>query len=154
MGLRAWVVAVNSWCRASGFGACVALALVGCGNARQGECSRLISAVNGGLTQLEAAQQQVKNDPTRTNELRSMADVMDKTAVDTAAIELTTAELKQLSQRYQTMAKDTAKNAREVAIAYEKHDAEGQRKAQIALNDALKLEDPIIDDINKFCGAP
>lgn len=145
---------MNSWCSAWGFRACVALAVVGCGNARQGECARLISAVNGGLTQLEAAQQQVKNDPTRTNELRSMADVMDKAAADAAALELTTGELKQLSQRYQTMAKDTAKNAREVALAYEKHDAEGQRKAQVALNEALKLEDPIIDDINKFCGEP
>lgn len=114
----------------------------------------MVAAVNSGLGELESGQQQVKNDPTRTTELRAMADVMEKVAGTAAGIELTVPELKQLSQRYQAMAKDTAKNAREVALAYEKHDAEAQRKAQTALNDTLKLEDPIIDELNKFCGEP
>jgi len=129
----------------------VALGFLACTATKKNECGTLVSVINAGLEQLENGQQQRKNDPTGTVELRAMAAVMDQAAVSTAKLSLATPELKSLANRYEAMSKDIAKNARELADAAEKKDLDKLGKAQNALNDALKLEDPIVDDLNKFC---
>lgn len=108
--------------------------------------------VNTGLEQLENGRQQQKNDPTKTVELRKMADQVEKTSTDAAALSIATPEVKTFSTRYASMTKDIAKNAREVADAHEKNDLSRLEKARAALNETLKLEDPLVDEINKFCG--
>lgn len=107
--------------------------------------------INTGLTALENGRQQQKNDPTKTFELRAMADSLEETAKKTKDLSLATPELKALAQRYEAMTLQIAKDARGVAEAYEKNDVARLTKAQTTLNETLKLEDPIIDDLNKFC---
>ena len=52
------------------------------------------------------------------------------------------------------MAKDVAKAARDLATAADANDAEKSNAAQAAIEKAIKQEDPLVDNINKFCQAP
>jgi chromosome segregation ATPase len=123
----------------------------GCGATKQTECTALIEVVNAGLKDLENGQQQAKNDPSHSAEVRAMAAAMETAAAKAAELSFTIPELRELSQRYQTMAKNVAKFAREIGDASDKKDMDALGKARTALNDALKQEDPIVDDLNKFC---
>ncbi len=129
----------------------LSLGLASCGASKQNGCTALINVVNGGLQELENGQQQAKNDPSQSTELRVMADALDKAGAAAAQLELTVPELKAISQRYQAMARDVSKYAREVADAADKKDLDKLQKSRAQLNETLKLEDPIVDDLNKFC---
>ncbi len=123
----------------------------GCGATKQNECTALIEVVNAGLKDLENGQQQAKNDPSHSAEVRAMAAAMEQAATKTAELSFTIPELREIAQRYQTMAKNVAKFARDIGDASDKKDMDALGKARTALNDALKQEDPIVDDLNKFC---
>lgn len=110
-----------------------------------------MGVINKGLDQIETSQQQLKNNPDRTVELRAMADALDTLAKDAGAVTLETPELRELSGRYQKMAKDAAGHARALADAEKEKKVEDVKKAKTALNDTFKLEDPIVSDLNKTC---
>lgn len=129
----------------------LAATLSACSAAKKNECGTLVNVINAGLEQLENGQQQRKNDPTGSVELRAMATVMDQAAQSAAQLSLSTPELKTLANRYEAMTKEIARTARELADAADKKDLDRLSKAQNALNDALKLEDPLVDELNKFC---
>ncbi|MBL8744633.1 MAG: hypothetical protein JNK04_26170 [Myxococcales bacterium] len=129
----------------------LSLGLVSCGASKQNGCTALINVVNSGLSELENGKQQAKNDPSQSTELRLMADALEKAGAAAAQLELTVPELKAISLRYQAMARDLSKHARDVADAAEKKDNDKLQKARGLLNETLKLEDPIVDDLNKFC---
>ncbi|MFO0553375.1 MAG: hypothetical protein U0271_33635 [Polyangiaceae bacterium] len=128
-----------------------ALSVAACGSSKQSECVTLIAVINTGLDTLESNRQQTKNDPTKSVEARSMAASMEKVAEDIKALELKTPELKDIAKRYEAMARDVAKFAREGAEASEQKDVAAVNKAHASLNESLKLEDPIINDLNAAC---
>ncbi len=107
--------------------------------------------INVGVSSVERGQKQRTNDPTGTVELREMADAMDRAASDAAQVKLDLPELVELSRRYQKMTKTAAEAARDVASSAEKKETEPMKKAQQRLNDALKEEDPILEQLNQFC---
>lgn len=107
--------------------------------------------VNQGLADLENSRQQQKNDPTRTVELRAMADSMEKTSETASKLPITDPEVRGLAQRYGAMARDISARARAVADAHEIKDLVLQTDARTKLNDALKLEDPLVDELNTLC---
>ena len=125
--------------------------LPSCGAAKQNGCTALISVVNGGLQDLENGQQQAKNDPSESTELRVMSEALEKAGASAAQLELTLPELKAISLRYQAMARDVSKHARDIADAADKKDLDKLAKSRALLNETLKLGDPIVDDLNKFC---
>jgi hypothetical protein len=75
-------------------------------------------------------------------------------AEDAAKVKLSIAQLKDFSEKYQKMAKDVATSARDMAAAAEEKNIDKMTKAQEAMEGAAKQEDPLVDGINKFCGAP
>jgi len=125
--------------------------VLSCGAAKQNGCTALINVVNGGLQDLENGQQQAKNDPSESTELRVMSGALEKAGAAAAQLELTLPELKAISLRYQAMARDVSKHARDIADAADKKDLDKLAKSRALLNETLKLEDPIVDDLNKFC---
>lgn len=129
----------------------LALIVAACGGAKQGDCTALMGVINDGLVELENGRQQQKNDPTHTVELRAMSESLEKTSAKVGQLSITTPEVKALGDRYQAMVKEVAKSTREVIDAHEKSDVARMAKAQSQLNEALKLEDPIVDDLNKLC---
>jgi ABC-type Zn uptake system ZnuABC Zn-binding protein ZnuA len=134
-------------------GAALLLGATACGQKKIGECNQLIEVINKGVESLNKSPKGGA-DPTGAADLKSMADAMDKVAGDAAKVELTIPELKKYSAEYQTMAKDVAKAAREMAAAAEAKDLAKINSAQTALDKAVKQEDPLVDSINKFCQAP
>jgi hypothetical protein len=126
-------------------------AFAGCGSSKSGECKELVGVINRGIEALEKGQKQEKNDPTRTQELRAMADTADKIAEEASRLELGLPETKSLAQRYHAMLKDISKAAREVADAAEKKDLDRATKGQAVLAEAVRKEEPILDELNKFC---
>lgn len=124
---------------------------LGCDGPKYAECEKLMGVINTGLDQIEASQQQLKNTPDRIAELRAMADSLDKLAENAGAVKLETPELRELSTRYQKMAKEAANQARLLADAESAKKLDEVKKAKTALNDAIKLEDPIVADLNKTC---
>jgi hypothetical protein len=110
-----------------------------------------MGVINRGLDQIETSQQQLKNNPDRTVELRAMADALEKLAAEAGAVPLETPELRELSGRYQKMAKEAALHARALADAEKEKKLEDVKKAKTSLNETFKLEDPIVLDLNKTC---
>ncbi|HSO00615.1 MAG TPA: hypothetical protein VLS89_20125, partial [Candidatus Nanopelagicales bacterium] len=125
----------------------------GCGQSKISECNALIEVINKGVQSLEKGQK-AGSDPTVAADLKAMADAMEKVAGDASQVKLTIPELQKFSTEYQTMSKEVAKAARDMATAAEAKDPEKINAAQAAMEKAVKQEDPLVDGINKFCQAP
>ncbi len=123
----------------------------GCGQKKITECNALVQVINTGVVSLEKAP---KNEADPTSDLKAMADAMDKVASDALGVQLTLPELKKYRDEYQKMAKDIAKAERELAAAAQDKDASRRTAAESTLDAAVKQEDPLVDQINKYCQAP
>jgi hypothetical protein len=131
----------------------LAAASAGCGQKKITECNAVVQVINTGVVALEKSPKN-EADPTGVSDLRAMADAMDKVAADTGGVQVTLTELKKLRDEYQHMAKDIAKAARDLAAAAQDRDATRRTAAESTLDAAVKQEDPLVDQINKFCQAP
>lgn len=127
------------------------LVVTGCGPSKVAECNRLVAVVNQGVASLDQGMK-ATSDPSGVGELRSMADAMEKAATDAGKVEVSIGELKDFSKRYQEMAKEVARSARDMAAAVDAKDAAKMAAAQEAMEKAVKSEDALVDGINKFCG--
>jgi hypothetical protein len=131
----------------------LAAAVAGCGQKKLAECNALVQVINGGVVSLEKAPKN-DSDPSGIADLRAMAEAMDKIAAETANVQLTLPELKKMRDDYQKMAKEIARAERELASAAEERNAGRRSTAEGTLDGAVKLEDPLVDQINKYCQAP
>ena len=134
-------------------GAMVLLGTTGCSQKKNAECNALITVINGGVQTLEKTPK-TEADPTGVSDLRGMAQAMDKVASEIGGVQLTIPEIRKFSTDYQKMVKDIAKAERELAVAAEGRDQPKRSAAEIALDAAVKPEDPLVDNINKFCQTP
>lgn len=125
----------------------------GCGQKKLTECNALVQVINAGVVSLERAPRN-EADPSGISDLRAMADAMDKVGADAAGVQLTTPELKKLRDEYHKMAKDIARAERELATAAQERDAARRSSAEGALDATVKQEDPLVDQINKYCQGP
>ena len=130
-----------------------AVTITGCGQKKLTECNALVQVINAGVVNLEKAPKN-EADPSGISDLRAMADSMDKVAGDAAAVQLTMPELKKLRDEYQRMAKEIAKAERELASAAQERDTARRATAEGTLDTAVKQEDPLVDQINKYCQGP
>jgi hypothetical protein len=124
-----------------------------CGGRKVGECNALVQVVNAGVQSVER-QPKPADDPSGVVGLRAMADAMDKVAANAAKVELTAPELKKISADYQTMAKDVARSAREMAAAADAKDMPKVNAAWASMEKAYNQEEPLVEGLNKFCQAP
>ncbi len=131
----------------------LAAATAGCGQKKLVECNAMVQVINSGVVALEKTPKS-ESDPTGVTDLRAMADAMDKVAVEAGAVQLTLPELKKLRDEYQKMVKDIAKAERELAAAAQEKEPARRTAADGALDAAVKQEDPLVDQINKYCQAP
>jgi hypothetical protein len=69
-------------------------------------------------------------------------------------VQLTIPELRKMRDEYQKMARDIAKAERDLATAAEDRNAQKRTAAEGALDAVVKLEDPLVDQINKYCQGP
>jgi hypothetical protein len=143
---------IRSVALASGV-ALLALGGAGCGQKKIAECNAVVQVINSGVVSLEKAPK-TEADPNGVADLRAMADAMDKIAGEAAAVQLTLPELRKLRDDYQRMAKEIARAERELAAAVQERDTTRRNAAESALDAAVKLEDPLADQINKVCQAP
>jgi hypothetical protein len=126
--------------------------LVGVGGQKKiNECNSLIQVINAGVTSMQKGTK-VQGDEHGTTELTLLADAMDKVATDASKVELSIPELQKYSTEYQTMARQIAKSARQMATDFK--DSAKLAAAQAELDKAAKQEDPLVASINKFCEAP
>jgi DNA repair ATPase RecN len=145
---RAWGRGVAAW-------AALALCAFGCGEQKKiKECNSLINVINSGVDKIQKNTSVTPDGGTPVVELRALADEMDGIAAEAAKVELTQPELKKLAERYQSMAGEVAVSARELAAAVDKVDVDEMQKAQSRMDKAVKLEDPLVDEINRFCRSP
>jgi len=131
----------------------LAAATAGCGQRKIAECNALVQVINTGVVSLEKAPKN-ESDPSGISDLRAMADAMDKVAADAGNVQLTMAELKKLRDDYHKMAKNIAKAERELAAAAEARNTARRTVAEATLEAAVKQEDPLVDQINKYCQTP
>jgi hypothetical protein len=128
-------------------------AAAGCAQKKISECNGLVQVINTGVIGLEKAPKN-DQDPSGIADLKAMAASMDKVAENAAAVQLTVPELRKMRDDYQKMAKEIAKAERDLAAAAEERNAQKRAAAEGALDAAVKLEDPLVDQINKYCQAP
>jgi hypothetical protein len=137
------------------------IAAPGCGQKKIAECKMLVDQVNDAVAGLEKAPKN-EADPSGVSDLKAMAESMDKIAGDAQRLQLTLPELKKLRDDYQKMARDIAKAERELATAAQEQGSASdpdkraqalarRTAAESTLDAAVKQEDPLVDQINKFC---
>jgi phage-related protein len=123
-----------------------------CGPSRVTECNEVVGVVNGALKKLEESSAKVDADKAeKVAGLRSMATTMDGVASDLAKAKTTIVTLKDLSGKYQKLAKDVAAAARERSDAIDQNDVEKDTKARDALDKLTDQEGPLVNSINDFC---
>jgi hypothetical protein len=132
-------------------GAALLLGATGC-QKKANECNQLIEVINKGVDNLNKLSKSA--DPTSSADFKTMADTMEKLATDASKVELTVPELKKYSGEYQTMVKEAAKAARDLAAAVDAKDPAKMASANTALDKATKAEEPLVEGINKFCQTP
>jgi len=131
----------------------LSLAAPACSQRKISECNALITAINNGVVALEKTPRP-EPDPSGAAELESLASAMDRVAQELGAVLVTLPETRKLAAAYQKMAKDIAKAERDLAQATQKRDLQRRAAAEKALDLAVKQEDPLVDDINRFCQGP
>ncbi len=125
----------------------------GCGQKKITECNAMVQVINAGMANIEKVPKN-EADPSGVSSLRALAEALDKVAADAAAVQLTLPELKKMRDEYQRIAKDIAKAERELAGAAQEHDAARRTAAEATLDTVVKEENPLVEQINKYCQAP
>lgn len=125
----------------------------GCGQKKIAECNALVQVINTGVVRLEKAPKN-ETDATGITDLKAIADAMDKVAADAGQVQVTLKEVKRFRDDYQKMVRDIAKAGHDLAAAAQEKDTAKQATAQSALDAAVKQEDPLVDQINKYCLTP
>jgi DNA repair ATPase RecN len=135
--------------------ALVAAAVIasGCGQKKITECNAMIQVINAGMASIEKVPKN-EADPTGVASLRALAEALDKVAADAGGVQLTLPELKKMRDEYQRIAKDIAKAERELATAAQDRDKARRDAAEAALDAVVKEENPLVEQINKYCQAP
>lgn len=129
---------------------------LGCGEHQKiKECNALISVINNGVEKVQKGTTSAPDGGSAAiGELRALADEMDAISKEAGAVQVSLPEIGKLSKDYQAMATEVAAAARDLATAVENVDMDGMGKAQERMDAAVKLEDPLIEELNKFCQAP
>ncbi len=131
------------------------LALAACGPKKKTEeCQAFVGAINEGVDKIYKTMSGAPDAGESVAELRALASEMDNVTKQIEKVALSTPELQKLAQRYQELGKDVAASARELADATDAVDVEKINKLQTRMEEAVKREDPLIDDLNKFCQTP
>ncbi len=139
-------------------GAALALLLslpMACGDRRKvEECSALVTVINTGIDKVIKITSATPDEGAAVNELRSVATEMDGVAEQAAAVQLSLAELQQLSGDYQAMVREVAAGSRELADAVDNVDTEKIKTARESIAKAVAREDALVEQVNRFCQTP
>jgi methyl-accepting chemotaxis protein len=144
-------------------------AAAGCDSKFQ-DCKNVIDTINSSVERMKKLPAMGMADAAKAaEELRGFGKAMTEEADKIGGIKVETAELKGYVDEYSGMIKEVAKSANDRAAALddisklEKAGGTDQAKmneatkkeedAQKALQKATEKEDPLVDKINKFCGA-
>lgn len=132
------------------------LALNACGSQTKiEECNALVSVINKGVDKVQKGTTATPDGGgAAVDELRALADELDNVAKETAAVKLTLPDLQKFGEDYKAMATEVAASARELADAVDNVDMEKMTAAQARMDAAVKREDPLVGEINKFCQTP
>jgi DNA repair ATPase RecN len=125
----------------------------GCGQKKITECNAMVQVINSGMASIEKVPKN-EADPSGVSSLRALAEALDKVAADAGAVQITLPELKKMRDEYQRIAKDIAKGERELATAAQERDKTRRDAAEAALDAVVKEENPLVEQINKYCQAP
>ncbi|MEQ9320720.1 MAG: hypothetical protein RIF41_16255 [Polyangiaceae bacterium] len=143
--------------RATAFPSAVvlALALTACGSQTKiEECNALVSVNHKGVDKVKKGTTATPDGGAAVDELRALADELDNVAKQTAEVKLTLPDLQKYGEDYKAMATEVAASARELADAVDNVDMEKMTAAQARMDAAVKREDPLVGEINKFCQTP
>ncbi|HEY4121156.1 MAG TPA: hypothetical protein VGM56_25000 [Byssovorax sp.] len=115
------------------------------------ECNGVIRVINRGVARLSKP---AGGEGSGVEGLETMATDLDATAAAVSKIHVTTPALAPLAAEYAAMARGAAKAASALAAAARARDVGAIGRAEVEMDRAVKLEDPIVDRINALCHAP
>ncbi len=118
------------------------------------ECRALIGVINESVERIQKRASVAPDGGAAVAELRALASDMDDIVKKAAKVELSLPELSKLRERYGAMVSEVAEAARKLAGAVDKVDVEKMTKAQNRMERAVKREDPLVEEINKYCQSP
>lgn len=131
------------------------LAALGCGPKKKvEECQAFVGAINEGVDRIHKSISGTAESGQSVAELRQLAGELDEVGKLTEKVALTTGDLQKFSQRYLELTKDLATAARELADAVDAVDVEKSTKLQARMEEVVKKEDPLVEELNKFCQTP
>jgi hypothetical protein len=112
-----------------------------------GECKALVTVINESVTKVTRSAQK---DPPSTELLRLASDMQD-TMTRLTRVELTDARLEAFAERYRAMAGEISSSAKGLAKATDGFDPQGMQASELSFETALKLEDPLVTELNSYC---
>jgi multidrug resistance efflux pump len=126
--------------------------VAGCSQKKVEECNQLAGVINDGLDKLEARPAPA-GEGNGVAELTGLAEAMDQLGQGAAKVTVTQPELQKIAADYQAMTKDVAQAARDMAAAATAKDEKKLAAAEASLQAAVKKEDPLVTELNRFCHA-
>ncbi|MEM9695447.1 MAG: hypothetical protein AAGA56_23080 [Myxococcota bacterium] len=129
-------------------------ALLGCEeNPKSKECESFVGVVNPAVTSIQKMLNASEGKST-VEELTQLATSLDGMVQSAEGLYITDEKLKQLNGSYQSMVKEIAAGARDMATAVANVDADKMKAAKARIGAAVDKEDALVEDINAHCQAP
>jgi hypothetical protein len=114
------------------------------------QCEQLIAVANQAVNGVEAITRNTQ--PTNENLLR-VADIAETAAEDMAALQLFDPQLRSFQSQFIQMYQGTSSTTRQFVAALEVDDDSAAHAAHQRLEAATSVEEPLVANVNRYCGA-
>jgi hypothetical protein len=126
----------------------------GCGKFQQArECESFVSTVNAWIGAAPHPPASGGSAELIAKDVRATALSYDALSSKLDGLGIQGEELRPRVQRYRNIAKNASQALRAVADALDRSDAETARKKRVEFDDIARGEGPLVDEINRICGA-
>ena len=131
----------------------VALLVTSCSESKVSQCSKLIEIANRavlGVKQVSASPQPDSS----IQQMNAIADVANTAKAEMQAVRLVDEQLQDYQTRFVDMYTETNQATRDLVSAAEAKDAQAAQQAFTALQAATAKEEPLVTEVNDYCGVP
>ncbi|MDX2100869.1 MAG: hypothetical protein SFW36_24075 [Leptolyngbyaceae cyanobacterium bins.59] len=123
-----------------------------CGESKVSQCNKLSAVVNKVAKEAQALSKANKPDD-QFAQLSKAADSLDGYAAELQQVQLKDETLKGYQTRFVAIYTDTSKASRSLVDAFKKRDQKAGNAALNSLQEVASREDPLLKEVNTYCGA-
>jgi len=143
---RRWLAAIVGACMLAG-----GLAATGCCGGKAQECNKLVTTLNKGTEQINAAMAKMNSKNGDPDACDEAARAMEATAEALKTVDLGDEELRKLGKEYEAVMLEGAKATKDLAKAWRENDGPGSTKASGEVAVVSTKDAAIVEKVNTYC---